>query len=252
MEMKADIGIFGGSGFYSFIDNVEEFEMETPYGKPSDKIAIAEIHGKRVAFLPRHGKHHSLPPHKVPYKANIYAMKMLGIKALISPCSCGSLQSYIKPGDFVITDQFVDRTSGREDTFFDGPQVRHISPADTYDEKLRGIAIEAANELLIPVHDHGTIVVIQGPRFSTKAESKWFTDMGWHTVNMTQYPEAYLAIEQEIPIVNVALVTDYDAGLVAEENIAPVTEEEVFKVFGENIGKVKDLIYKMIEKIEVK
>lgn len=250
MEIKADIGIFGGSGFYSLIENVKEVEIDTPYGKPSDKIAVAEISGKRVAFLPRHGKHHNLPPHKVPYKANIYAMKMLGVKALISPCSCGSLQKHIKPGDFVITDQFVDRTSGRDDTFFEGPEVRHISPAETYDKNLRRIAIEAANELMIPVHEKGTIVVIQGPRFSTKAESKWFTDMGWDVVNMTQYPEAYLAVEQQIPIVNVALVTDYDAGLVAEENIPPVTEEEVYRVFGENIGKVKDLIFKMIEKIE--
>lgn len=251
MNYKADIGVFGGSGFYSFLDNVEEIEIDTPYGKPSDKITIAEIHGKKVAFLPRHSKKHSLPPHKVPYKANIYAMKMLGIKALISPCSCGSLQRDIKPGDFVVTDQFVDRTYGREDTFFDGPEVKHISPADTYDEKLRSIAIESAYELGITVHKKGTIVVIQGPRFSTKAESKWFTDMGWHVVNMTQFPEAYLALEQEIPVVNVALVTDYDAGLVAEEEIKPVTMEEVFKVLEENIERVKSLIFKMIEKIEI-
>lgn len=251
MNYKADIGVFGGSGFYSFLDGVEEIDIETPYGKPSDKIAIATINGKKVAFLPRHGKHHSLPPHKVPYKANIYAMKMLGVKALISPCSCGSLQKDIKPGDFVICDQFIDRTYGREITFFEGPEVRHISAADPYDEKLRQIAIESAKEIGITCHERGTIVVIQGPRFSTKAESKWFTDMGWHVVNMTQFPEGYLAMEQEIPTVNVSLVTDYDAGLVAEENIEPVTMEEVFKVLNDNIERVKALIYKMIEKIEV-
>ncbi|NLK71611.1 MAG: S-methyl-5'-thioadenosine phosphorylase [Clostridiales bacterium] len=251
MNYKADIGVFGGSGFYSFLDGVEEIDIETPYGKPSDKIAIATINGKKVAFLPRHGKHHSLPPHKVPYKANIYAMKMLGVKALISPCSCGSLQKDIKPGDFVICDQFIDRTYGREITFFEGLEVKHISAADPYDEKLRQIAIESAKEIGITCHERGTIVVIQGPRFSTKAESKWFTDMGWHVVNMTQFPEGYLAMEQEIPTVNVSLVTDYDAGLVAEENIEPVTMEEVFKVLNDNIERVKALIYKMIEKIEV-
>ncbi len=249
MEYKADIGVFGGSGFYSLIKGVKEFQVDTPYGKPSDAIAIANIHGKDVAFLPRHGKDHRYPPHKIPYKANIYAMKQLGIKALILPCSCGSLQKEIKPGDFVITDQFVDRTYGREVTFFDGPEVKHISSADPYNDHLRKIAIESAEELEIPVHDKGTIVVIQGPRFSTKAESKWFTDMGWDVVNMTQFPEGYLALEQEIPAVNVALVTDYDAGLVAEENIMPVTMEEVLKVFEDNIENVKSLIYKMIEKI---
>lgn len=251
MEHKADIGVFGGSGFYSLIEGVKEIQMDTPYGKPSDDIAIARIHGKDVAFLPRHGKDHKFPPHKIPYRANIHAMKQLGVKVLIAPCSCGSLQKNIKPGDVVVTDQFVDRTYGRESTFFDGPMVKHISSADPYDEALRGIAIETARDLGIPVHEKGTIVVIQGPRFSTKAESKWFTDMGWDVINMTQFPEGYLAIEQEIPIVNVALVTDYDAGLVAEENIKPVTMDEVLKVFEENIENVKSLIYKMIEKINI-
>lgn len=249
MNEKADIGVFGGSGFYELLDDVKEIEVTTPYGKPSDKIAIAQIGDKKVAFLPRHGKGHTLPPHKVPYRANIYAMKMLGVKALISPCSCGSLQKEIKPGDFVITDQFIDRTYGREVTFFDGPEVKHISAAEPYDDGLRNIAITSAEELGIKAHNKGTIVVIQGPRFSTKAESKWFTDMGWDVVNMTQFPEGYLALEQDIPVVNVALVTDFDAGLVAEENIKPVTMQEVLKVLEDNIDKVKSLILKMIEKI---
>ncbi len=249
MERKADIGVFGGSGFYSLLENVNEIKVGTPYGNPSDAITIANIHEKNVAFLPRHGKDHRYPPHKIPYRANIYAMKQLGVKALILPCSCGSLKKEIRPGDFVITDQFVDRTYGREATFFDGPEVKHISPADPYDDYLRKIAVESARELKIPVHDKGTIVVIQGPRFSTKAESKWFSDMGWDVVNMTQFPEGYLALEQEIPTVNVALVTDYDAGLAAEGEIMPVTMEEVLKVFEYNIEKIKSLIYKMIEKI---
>lgn len=249
MGKTADIGVFGGSGFYSLLDNVEEIEIETPYGKPSDKIAITSLHDKKVAFLPRHGKEHSIPPHLINYRANLYAMKLIGVKKIISPCSCGSLRPELKPGDFVISDQFVDRTKDRKDTFFEGPNVEHISAAEPYDNELRLIAIEAAKELDIPVHERGTIVVINGPRFSTKAESKWFSRMGWDTVNMTQYPEGYLALELNIPLVNIALVTDYDAGLEGRDDIKPVTMEQVIKTFNANIDKVKSLIFKMIEKI---
>ncbi|NLY43253.1 MAG: S-methyl-5'-thioadenosine phosphorylase [Clostridiaceae bacterium] len=249
MDARADIGVIGGSGFYSFMDDVEEIEIDTPYGKPSDKIAIATIRGKKVAFLPRHGKNHQYPPHKVPYKANIYAMKMLNVKKIIAPNACGSLQPHIKPGEFVICDQFVDRTTGREDTFFDGPEVKHISPADPYDPELRKLAVETAKELGIPVHEKGTVVVIQGPRFSTRAESRWFSKMGWEVINMTQYPECYLALEMEIPYVNISLITDYDAGLEGRDDIKPVTHEAVLKVFSENIENVKKLIYTMIEKL---
>lgn len=249
MERTADIGVFGGSGFYSLLDNVEEIEIETPYGKTSDKVAIINLNGKKVAFLPRHGKDHNIPPHLINYRANLYAMKMLGVKKIISPCSCGSLKPELKPGDFVISDQFIDRTKGRKDTFFEGPNVEHISAAEPYDKELRLIAIEAANELNISVHERGTIVVINGPRFSTKAESKWFSSMGWDTINMTQYPEGYLALELNIPLVNIALVTDYDAGLEGRDDIKPVTMEQVIKTFNANIDKVKNLIFKMIEKM---
>ncbi len=249
MEKKADIGVFGGSGFYSFLDDVEEIEIETPYGKPSDKISIAEISGKKVAFLPRHGKKHHIPPHLINYRANIYAMKMLGVEKIISPCSCGSLKANLKPGDFVISDQFVDRTKGRKDTYFEGPNVEHISAAEPYDNELRMLAIETAKDMKIPVHETGTIVVINGPRFSTKAESRWFSSMGWDTVNMTQYPEGYLALELGIPIVNIGLVTDYDAGLEGRDEIKPVTMEDVYKVFNQNIEEVKGLIFNMIKKM---
>lgn len=248
MSLTADIGVFGGSGFYSFLDNVNEIDIDTEYGKPSDKISIADISGKKVAFLPRHGKNHQYPPHKIPYRANIAAMKKLGVKAIIAPNACGSLQPHIKPGEFVICDQFVDRTSGREDTFFDGPEVKHVSPANPYDNNLRHLAIEACKELGITVHEKGTVVVIQGPRFSTTAESRWYQKMGWGVINMTQYPEAYLALEMEIPYVNISLITDYDVGLIGREDIKPVTHDEVLRVFNENIDKVKSLIYKMIEK----
>jgi len=249
MELKADIGIFGGSGFYEFLDNIKEIEIDTPYGKPSDKISIGDYKGKKVAFLPRHGRKHSIPPHRIPYKANIYAMKELKVKTIISPCSCGSLNPKYEPGDFVVTDQFIDRTKGREDTYFEGPNVEHISSAQPYDENLRKITISTIKEMGITVHEKGTVVVINGPRFSTKAESNWFRQIGGDIINMTQYPECYLALELKIPFVNIALVTDYDAGLEGRDDIEPVTMEDVLEVFNKNVKNVKKVIYKIIEKI---
>lgn len=251
MEHKADIGVFGGSGFYSFLPEVDEIDIDTPYGKPSDKISIASIGDKKVAFLPRHGKNHSYPPHTIPYRANLYAMKMLGVKSIIAPTASGSLKPYIKPGDFVICDDFVDRTWGRKDTYFEGPETKHISGAEPYDAKLRELATKACKELNIKAHNSGTVVVIQGPRFSTKSESRWFSKMGWDVINMTQYPECILAKELDIPYINIALITDYDAGLEGDEDIKPVTEEEVFRVFNENNSKVKKLIFHIIEKIDL-
>lgn len=247
---KADIGVFGGSGFYSFLENVEEIEMDTPYGKPSDKIALATFHGKKIAFIPRHGKNHQFPPHMVPYRANLWAMKELGVKKIIGPTASGSLQANIKPGDFVICDQFVDRTTGRKDTFFDGPQTKHISPAHPYCFELRKIAIESGNKIGITVHEKGTVVVIQGPRFSTVAESRWFSKMGWEVINMTQYPEGYLARELGICYANIALITDYDAGLEGRDDISPVTEQEVLDVFSRNNDKVKKMIFEIIKNID--
>lgn len=247
MNHKADIGVFGGSGLYSLLNNIREIEINTPYGKTSEKIALADYMGKTIAFLPRHGKSHSIPPHLIPYRANLYAMKQLGVKAIISPCSCGSLKEYIKPGEFVISDQFIDRTNGRKDTFFEGPDVKHISSANPYDETLRNTAIEACKILNIKFHNSGTIVVINGPRFSTKAESKWFRMIGGDIINMTQYPEGYLAMELEIPIVNIGLVTDFDSGLEGRDDIAPVSMDEILVVFNKNLSKVKELIFKMIE-----
>jgi len=251
MEYKADIGVFGGSGFYSFLSNVEEIEMDTPYGQPSAPIAIGKYEGKTVAFIPRHGKNHQYPPHMIPYRANLYAMKQLGVKRIIGPTASGSLQPHIKPGDFVITDQFVARTSGRKDTFFDGPETKHPSAAYPYCPELRKIAIETGRSLNIPIHEKGTVVVIQGPRFSTVAESRWFSKMGWDTINMTQYPEGYLARELGIFYVNIALITDYDVGLEGRDDITPVTHEEVIKVFNDNNDKLKILLFGMIKNIDI-
>lgn len=249
--MNADIGVFGGSGFYSFLDDVEEIEIDTPYGKPSGPVAIATYEGKRIAFIPRHGKNHQFPPHMVPYRANLYAMKQLGVKKIIGPTASGSLQPHIKPGDFVVTDQFVDRTWGRKDTFFDGPETKHVSAAYPYCPELRKIAISAGKDLGITIHERGTVVVIQGPRFSTVAESRWFSKMGWEVINMTQYPECYLARELGICYANIALITDYDAGLEGRDDIVPVTHEDVLKVFQENNEKLKKMLFEIIRRIDL-
>ncbi len=249
LEQKAEIGVFGGSGFYSLMDDFEEVKVETPYGAPSDLIAIGTVAGKKVAFLPRHGKRHQFPPHAIPYLANIYAMKQLGVTRIIGPNAVGSLQANIKPGDFVVCDQFVDRTTGRKDTFYDGPIATHISSAEPYCPTLRKLAVEIGREQGVKVHDGGTCVVIQGPRFSTRAESSWFTQMGWHVVNMTQYPECILALEQEICYVNIALVTDYDVGIVAEGGAEPVNAADIINVLNANNERVKRLIYEMIARM---
>ncbi len=246
---KVKIGIFGGSGFYKLLEKAEEVDIDTPYGKPSSKITIGEYAGKKIAFLPRHGEKHQYPPHKIPYRANIWAFKELGVERIISPSAAGSLQPNIKPGDFVICDQFIDRTWGREDTFFDGPKVAHISGAHPYCSDLRNSAVQSCKELDIKVHEKGTAVIINGPRFSSTAESRWFSSRGWEVINMTQYPEVILAREAEICYVNISLITDFDAGLEGTHNIEPVTADEVVRVFNENNEKVKKVIFKMIEKI---
>jgi 5'-methylthioadenosine phosphorylase len=248
-KTTAEIGVFGGSGFYSLLDKYDEFWVETPYGIPSDKVTVGVIEGRRVAFLPRHGKIHQYPPHAINYRANVWAMKALGVKNIIGPCACGSLQADVAPGDFVVCDQFVDRTTGRKDTYYDGPITTHISMAEPYCPILRKIAVDCAREMNIVVHESGTVVVIQGPRFSTKAESRWFTGMGWEVINMTQYPECYLAMELGMSYAMIALITDYDIGLEGDPSIKPVTHEEVVRVFTENNSKLRDLLHKMIPRI---
>ena len=248
-QERADIGVFGGSGFYSLLSEAREVTIETPYGAPSDKLAIGEIAGKRVAFLPRHGKSHQYPPQAINYRANLWAMKELGVTRIIGPTACGSLAAGVKPGDMVVADQIVDRTTGRKDTFYDGPITTHVSFADPYCPQLRPLAIDALRAGGITTHERGTIVVIQGPRFSTRAESKWFSGLGWEVINMTQYPEAYLARELEICYVNISLITDYDVGLEGQEGVEPVSHAEVMKVFSSNNERVKQAIFKIIEAI---
>jgi 5'-methylthioadenosine phosphorylase len=242
----AEIGVFGGSGFYSFLADVEEREVETPFGAPSAPIAIGDIGGKSVAFLPRHGKNHQFPPHRIPYRANVWAMRELGARRLIGPNASGALKAELGLGEFVVCDQFVDRTSGREDTFYDGPETTHVSAADPFCPELRRLVVETATQLGIPVRDGGAVVVTQGPRFSTRAESRWFQRMGWDVINMTAYPECYLARELELCYVNVSMVTDHD---VAVEGQEPVSAETVVRVFNENNARLRELLFAVIPKI---
>jgi 5'-methylthioadenosine phosphorylase len=242
----AEIGVFGGSGFYSFLENAEEVEVDTPYGKPSAPITIGEVGGKRVAFLPRHGRGHELPPHEIPYLANVWALKDLGVRRIIGPNASGALKAELELGEFVVCDQFVDRTSGRKDTFYDGPETTHVSAADPYCPDLRRLLVETAGELGIKARDGGTVVVIQGPRFSTRSESTWFQEMGWDVINMTAYPEGYLARELELCYANISMVTDHDVGV---EGTAPVSHEQVVRVFNENNERLRELLFAVIPKI---
>ncbi len=243
---KAKIGVLGGSGFYEFLKG-KEISVSTPYGKPSDKILISEYAGQKIAFLARHGKKHQFPPHQVPYRANLYALKKLGCERVIAPCAVGSLKTRIKPGDFVIPDQFIDRTGNRADTFYNGPQVVHISMARPYCPELRKLAVKCCQKVKAPVHKTGTMVVIEGPRFSTRAESKWFSRLGGDIIGMTQYPEVVLARALEMFFVGIALVTDYDAGLEGRKDVKPVDAQAVLKIFQQNNEKVKKVILEMLK-----
>ena len=242
----AEVGVFGGSGFYSFLEDAEEIDVDTPYGKPSAAITIGEVGGKRVAFLPRHGHNHELPPHEIPYLANVWALKDLGVRRIIGPNASGALKADLELGEFVVCDQFVDRTSGRKDTFYDGPETTHVSAADPYCPDLRRLLVETAGELGIKARHEGTVVVVQGPRFSTRSESKWFQEMGWDVINMTAYPEGFLARELELCYANVSMVTDHDVGV---EGTAPVSHEQVVRVFNENNERLRELLFAVIPRI---
>ncbi|MHB8513499.1 MAG: S-methyl-5'-thioadenosine phosphorylase [Actinomycetota bacterium] len=243
---SAEIGIFGGSGVYSLLENARDVEIDTPYGKPSAPISVGEFAGRSVAFLPRHGRKHEFPPHAINYRANVWALHELGVSRILAPIAAGSLQPHVRRGDFVVCDQLVDRTSGRTSTFYDGPSTTHISFADPFCSELRGVAIKAARDSGLTTHESGTVVVIQGPRFSTRAESKWFSDAGWEVVNMTQYPESVLAREQQMCYVSISLITDYDAGV---EGVPAVTVGEVIKVFEHNIPRLRALMLDIVPRI---
>jgi 5'-methylthioadenosine phosphorylase len=245
----AELGVFGGSGFYAFLDDVEVHEIDTPFGRPSAPVHVGEVGGRRVAFLPRHGTDHELPPHRIPYRANVWALRSLGVGRILAPCAAGSLQPTVHPGDFVICDQLVDRTWGRPDTFYDGPVAHHVSFADPYCPELRAVAVDAARAEGVSVRDGGTIVVVQGPRFSTRAESAWFRSQGWEVINMTQHPEAVLARELGLCYATIALITDYDTGLEGMAGVEPVSQEVVFRFFEENLHHVRSLLFDALPRI---
>ena len=243
----AEIGIIGGSGLYDpgLFKDAKEVKVYTPYGEPSDNIIVGVVRGRKVAFLPRHGRGHRIPPHRVNYRANIWALKSLGVKWIISVSAVGSLQEHIKPGDLVVPDQFIDMTKKREYTFFDGPVVAHVSMAEPFCEQLRRLLIDTAKQLGYPVHERGTYICIEGPRFSTKAESRiWKEVFRADIIGMTLVPEVNLACEAQLCYATLALVTDYDVW--AER---PVTAEEVIRVMKENTEKAKKILYEVIPRI---
>ena len=249
-RLNAEIGVIGGSGFYRLLDEAESVPVSTPYGSPSDDVTVGRVGDRNVAFIPRHGRAHSLPPGAINYRANLWALRSLGVTRVIAPCAAGSLQPNVKPGDIVVCDQFVDRTASRPDTYFDtGPKVAHVSTAHPYCPVLRETAVTVGRSTGLPIHDHGTVVVVQGPRFSTLAESRWFSSMGWQVINMTQYPEVTLARELEMCYLNLSLITDYDAGLEGDPDVRPVSVDEVVALFATNIAKLRDLILTLIPEI---
>jgi 5'-methylthioadenosine phosphorylase len=244
-ELRPQLGVIGGSGLYALLDDPTEISVDTPYGPTSAPITVAHVGERAVAFLPRHGLHHEHPPHKVPYRANLWALHHLGVRHVLAPCASGSLQADIGPGSFVVPDQLVDRTAGRPSTFYDGPEVHHLSFADPYCPSLRRAAVDACRAEDVEVHEGGTVVVVEGPRFSTRAESRWYASMGWEVINMTQLPEAALAAEAGLGYAAIALITDHDVGVEGASD-APVTHDAVFATFEANLERVRRVLLRAL------
>jgi 5'-methylthioadenosine phosphorylase len=247
--MQAEIGIIGGTGLYDpkLLKNIKEAKVKTLFGTPSDKITIGEMEGKQLAFLPRHGKKHTIRPTDVNSRANIAALKQLGVSCILSSSTVGSLKDEYKPGDIVFIDQFIDRTTRREQSFFTEGKVCHISVAEPMCPELRQILISVAKKEKINFHDTGTYVCIEGPRFSTKAESRMYRSWGADVVGMTLVPECVLAREAEICYASIAMVTDYD---VWKDH--PVCVDDIVKTMKANIENVKRIITETVVKIPEK
>ncbi len=244
MSDLAEIGVIGGSGFYEFLHSFDEFAIETPFGWPSDPLVIGEVAGKRVAFVPRHGRDHRFAPHAIPYRANLWALRSVGVRQILAPSAVGSLTVDLPPGTLAVPDQLVDRTYGRSQTFYDEGGAVHVAFADPYCPVGRGVAIRAARTTGWEPTTSGTLVVIEGPRFSTRAESRWYAREGWTLVGMTGHPEAVLARELALCYTTITLVTDTDAGVEEGEG---VTHEEVFRVFAENVTRLRQVMLQAIE-----
>ena len=236
----APIGVIGGSGFYSFLDDAREVVADTPFGTPSDPVTVGDVGGRAVAFLPRHGRDHRFPPHRVNYRANLWALRAVGVRQVIAPCAVGSLRVEHGAGTLVLPDQVVDRTWGRAHTVYDDEgAVVHVSMADPYCPRGRSTVRDVAAAEGEQVVDGGAMVVVNGPRFSSRAESQWHASAGWSVVGMTGMPEASIARELALCFTSVALVTDLDAGIESGEG---VTHAEVLEVFARNVERLKALL----------
>ncbi|MFI0937882.1 S-methyl-5'-thioadenosine phosphorylase [Streptomyces sp. NPDC021020] len=250
-DVRAEIGVIGGSGFYSFLDDVTEVTVETPYGAASDSLFVGDVAGRRVAFLPRHGRSHHLPPHKINYRANLWALRAVGVRQVLGPCAVGGLRAEYGPGTLLVPDQLVDRTKSRAQSYFDGearadglvPNVVHTTFADPYCPVGRKAAVGVARSSGWEAVDGGTLVVVEGPRFSTRAESLWHAAQGWSVVGMTGHPEAVLARELGLCYTSLNLVTDLDAGADTGEG---VSHEEVLEVFAANVGRMRDVLFDVV------
>lgn len=242
--VRPDVAVIGGSGFYTFLEDLQEIEVDTPYGKPSAPIAVGTVAGRSVAFLPRHGTQHEFPAHRVPYRANLWALRSLGVRQIVAPCAVGGLQAEYGPGTFLVPDQLVDRTTARHQTFYDEGAC-HVSFADPYCSRLRGHLLAGLAERE-PV-DGGAMVVIEGPRFSTRAESRWYAEQGWAVVNMTGHPEAVLARELALCYATVALVTDHDAGV---DEASSVSMDAILEVFGQHTNTLKQALSNVVAALE--
>ncbi|MHA1519392.1 MAG: S-methyl-5'-thioadenosine phosphorylase [Promethearchaeota archaeon] len=266
-KQDVEIGVIGGTGADVKLGNAQAYKIYTPYGAPSDLITIGMFGGKKVAFLSRHGPNHKIPPHNLNYRANIWAMKKLGVKRIFSPCAVGGLTPDTDKGAFVVVNQYIDRTKGRHETFYEGGQVCHISQADPFCPEMNELFYQTGMELGLQIHKEGTYVCINGPRFSTRAESRMFANWGGDVVGMTVYPEVVLAAELNMCYSTIATVTDLDAwackcekcGVVMYADkcsqcggpIEPLTVsiDEILETMGNNMENLKKLIETTIPKI---
>lgn len=237
----ADVGLIGGSGLYSFLEEAESVVVATPFGEPSAPVMLGTVDNRRIAFLPRHGERHQFPPHRVNFRANLWALRSMGVRQVIAASAVGSLRPDLRPGTFVVPDQVVDRTWGRQHTVYDdvGPVV-HVPFADPYCPRGRAAALAAGGPTMV---DGGTLVVINGPRFSSAAESAWHAAQGWSMVGMTGQPEAALARELALCYTSIAMVTDHDAGVGEGDH---VTYAEVMRVFAANLERLRDLLDRLL------
>ena len=246
MEKDVEIGIFGGTGIYDsgLLQDAKEVDIDTPYGKPSDTITVGTFKGRKIAFLPRHGKKHTIPPHMINFKANIWAFKELGVTRIIAPSAVGSLKEELAPGHFVLPTQFLDFTKSRDGSFSEDGRVIHISVADPFCPELQSSITKVTDDLGMNIHKDCTYVCIEGPRFSTKAESKFYRTTGADIIGMTLVPECQLAREAQICYASISTVTDYDVW--AEK---PVTAKEVLETLSKNVEGTKKILNELIEKI---